>query len=173
MWTILFSRFASPVSLFDESSTYFRVLPTDVDVLMHMNNGRYFSLMDLARINLLIRSKHFFTFKKNKIYPVIASEMIRFRKSLDLFQRFELTSKMIGWDDKFVYVMHHFKVKGEVYALSLIKARFLHQGGGKVNPDELLALIGHQQASPPLPNWVKDWQRADQTFYDEALEINK
>ncbi len=31
-----------------EARTPFRVLPTDLDTLMHVNNGRYLTLMDLA-----------------------------------------------------------------------------------------------------------------------------
>jgi len=34
----------------------FRVLPTDLDVLGHMNNGVYLSIMDLGRMDLLQRS---------------------------------------------------------------------------------------------------------------------
>ena len=99
LWTILFSRFSKPLGLFDEGSTTFCVLFTDVDVLLHMNNGRYFSLMDLARINFMIRNKAFYTLKKHRIYPVVASEMIRFKKSLNLFQYFQLTTRIIGWDE--------------------------------------------------------------------------
>ncbi|MBN9173553.1 MAG: 4-hydroxybenzoyl-CoA thioesterase, partial [Microbacterium sp.] len=31
-------------------------LPTDIDILMHMNNGRYLSLFDLGRWDLLVRT---------------------------------------------------------------------------------------------------------------------
>ena len=31
-------------------------LPTDLDILRHMNNGRYLSLFDLGRWDLLIRT---------------------------------------------------------------------------------------------------------------------
>lgn len=173
LWTILFSRFSSTVELFDEGSTNFRVLPTDVDVLLHMNNGRYFSLMDLARINIMIRNKVFYTLKKHKIYPVVASEMIRFRKSLNLFQRFQLSTHILGWDEKFFYIKHHFKYKGVEYAMSLVKACTLRQSGGSVSPMEIMELLGVKNASPPLPSWVNYWLQADQQFYDETMNIKK
>src|SRR5690348_8261743 len=90
---ILFSRFSSHLGLFDESSIFFRVLPTDIDVLMHMNNGRYLSLLDLARVDFMIRNKVFPILKQHKIYPVVASEMIRFKKSIGLFKRFEVSTR--------------------------------------------------------------------------------
>ena len=33
-----------------------RVLPTDIDLLRHLNNGRYLSLFDLGRWDLLTRT---------------------------------------------------------------------------------------------------------------------
>ena len=32
-----------------------RVLPNDLDLLWHMNNGRYLSLMDQGRVDLMVR----------------------------------------------------------------------------------------------------------------------
>jgi len=39
-------------SVFDESRVAFRVLPTDCDVNLNMNNGRYLAFMDLGRLHL-------------------------------------------------------------------------------------------------------------------------
>ena len=38
------------------SSLAFRVSPGDIDVNRHMNNGRYLTIMDLGRIDVLIRT---------------------------------------------------------------------------------------------------------------------
>ena len=43
------------IGLLDESAVGFRVLPGDLDVNVHLNNGRYLALMDLGRFDLLIR----------------------------------------------------------------------------------------------------------------------
>jgi len=168
LWLLLFSRFSSKLSLFDECTTSFRVLPTDIDVLMHMNNGRYFSLMDLARIDFMIRNGAFSLLKKQGVYPVIASEMIRFKRSLQLFQKFEVSTRLIGWDDKFFYVVHHFKVGKKLYALSLIKSCFLRQPKSLISPEDILTMLDIQHPAMPLPAWVKNWQQADQSFHDEA-----
>ncbi|HEX8430337.1 MAG TPA: thioesterase family protein, partial [Longimicrobium sp.] len=39
----------------DLSVVTFRVFPNDLDVNFHMNNGRYLTLMDLGRLDLLLR----------------------------------------------------------------------------------------------------------------------
>ena len=54
---VLFQGRRGPrLGLLDTGSLHMRVWPTDLDVLMHMNNGRYLSLMDLGRVDLLVRS---------------------------------------------------------------------------------------------------------------------
>lgn len=167
---LIFSRFATKLGIFDQSKTFFRVWPTDLDPLMHMNNGKYFSLMDLSRLDFMIRSNTLPILKKNKIYPVIASEMMRFRKSLQPFQRFALTSRLLGWDDKFIYLEQFFIYKKEIYALSLVKTRFMRKPKGLVDPAELMELMGIKAPSPALPAWVTDWQAADQAFHDTTIK---
>ena len=41
-----------------------RTLPADIDLLGHMNNGRYASLFDLGRFDLLIRTGIWDVFNK-------------------------------------------------------------------------------------------------------------
>ena len=168
LWVLIFSRFRKPITGLRESTIYFRVLPTDVDFLMHMNNGRYFSLLDLARLDFSIRNQSVSVLRKNKIYAVAASEMIRFKKSLDLFQRFKIVTRLIGWDNKFFYFTHHFKKNGKVYALCLVKGCFLHKQKGTLNPNDVIKLTGHTEPSPTLPAWVKHWQHADREFHLET-----
>jgi hypothetical protein len=67
-------------------------LPTDIDLLMHMNNGRYASLFDLGRFDLLIRTGIWDAMNARDWYAVVASESVTFRKSLELWQRFTVES---------------------------------------------------------------------------------
>lgn len=173
LWVMIFSRFAKPITTLTETVINFRVLPTDVDLLFHMNNGRYFSLLDLARINFTIRSKAMPILRRNKIYAVAASEMIRFKKSLNLFQKFQVHTRLIGWDEKFFYFLHKFKVKQELYALCLVKGCFLHKQNGTLNANDVIKLTGYSQPSPPLPDWVKHWQHADREFYTENIKHDR
>lgn len=52
----LLSRRRSKTSPLGPCRTPFRVWPTDLDILRHVNNGVYLSLMDLARVDLLSRA---------------------------------------------------------------------------------------------------------------------
>lgn len=134
-----------------------RTLPTDIDLLRHMNNGRYASLFDLGRFDLLIRTGLWDAMNARDWYAVVASETVTFRKSLQLWQPFDVESRLYGHDDKAVYQIHRAVVDGEIYAEMYVRARFLRKGGGVVNTDELFAALGRPDDLPPLPEWLSDW----------------
>jgi acyl-CoA thioesterase FadM len=135
-------------------------LPTDIDMFRHMNNGRYASLFDLGRFDLLVRTGMWEVFRDRQWYPVVASETITFRKSLELWQRFTVESRLLSHDDKSVYLMHRAVVKGEVYAEMIVRARFLRRSGGIVPLEELFEALGSPDTLPPLQPWVTEWAAA-------------
>jgi len=137
-----------------------RTLPTDIDFLGHMNNGRYGSLFDLGRFDLLIRTGVWDALFDNGWYAVVASETVSFRKSLQLWQPFTVESRLLGHDDKSVYVMHRAVVKGEVYAEMIVRARFLRRSGGLVPHEELFEKLHRPDDLPPLAPWITEWAAA-------------
>ncbi|MGJ8720428.1 MAG: thioesterase family protein [Salinibacterium amurskyense] len=147
----------SPLGITDVGSMTMRVLPTDVDLLRHMNNGRYFSIMDIGRMDLLIRAGGWQKLERKGYYPVMANETISFRKSLDLWKKFQLESRVVGYDEKAVFVEQRFVVDGQIYAQAMTRARFLKRGGGTVSVAELLETIGWDAAAPVMPEWVQEW----------------
>lgn len=166
--TVLTSRFRSRLTAFDVAVTPFRVALTDLDVLMHMNNGKYFSLMDLGRIDFMLRNGLWPRLKAKKWYPVVVSETMRFKRSLALFRRFEIRTRTLGWDEKYFYLEQAFYEGEKLCALALIKARFLGPAG-LVAPSEVVALIGHHEPSPPLPEFVAEWVSADKKQLSREL----
>ncbi|GAT74134.1 hypothetical protein MHM582_2635 [Microbacterium sp. HM58-2] len=135
-------------------------LPTDLDILRHMNNGRYLSLFDLGRWDQLIRTGLFDAMKERGWYAVVSSETITFRRSLQLWQRFEVQSRFIGHDDKALFMEHRAVVDGEVYARAIVRARMLRRTGGTVSNEELFAAVGKPHGVPEIDPWVHDWAAA-------------
>ncbi len=132
-------------------------LPTDIDVLRHMNNGRYLSLFDRGRWDMTTRTGLGDAFRDHGWYAVVASETITFRKSLELFQRFDVETRWIGRDDRAVYMEHRAVVDGEIYARAIIRARILRRSGGSVPHDELFAAVGLEGDMPEVDAWVHEW----------------
>jgi acyl-CoA thioesterase FadM len=137
-----------------------RVLPTDLDILGHMNNGVYLSIMDLGRMDLMIREGFWAKLRAQKMYPVMVGETISFRRSLNPWERFILETRVIGVDDKAVFVEQRFVIDGEIAASAIARARFLQVGGPTVSIERLSELAGVDLAEFELPMWVKDWAAA-------------
>ena len=122
-----------------------------------MNNGVYFSIMDLGRMDLMIRAGAWASLMKHGFYPVATNETISFRKSLQPWQRFVLESRIIGYDDKAVFVEQRFVVKGEVFARAYMRGRFLKKTGGTVSVAELVDALGVDPTAITLPEWLAEW----------------
>lgn len=152
--------------------THFRVLPNDLDALLHVNNGVYLTLMDLGRIDLLLRSDAYHAIRKNGWYPVLAAETIRFKRSLKLFQKFVIRTRVVGWDERSIYLEQQFISNGKLAAKALVDARFLKKKGGNVAPAELLTLLNIDQSPPNIPEWVATWVRSNRQMIMELNETN-
>lgn len=144
------------VGLWDTVTTPFRVVPTDLDVLGHMNNGKYLTLMDVGRMDLMLRSGFWRTVRSRGWYPVVAGQTITYRRSLRLGQRFDLHTRVLGFDDRWVFMEQTFRRGDVVVAHAVVRARFLKESGGSVSHDELFALTD-EVPEFDLPAWLRDW----------------
>lgn len=158
---LFLSRRKPDLDHYEVARTNFITLPTDLDINRHMNNGVYFSIMDVARFDMLVRNGVWAIMREKGWYPVVASETITFRKSLSLWQRFTIESRILGFDEKAVYVEQRFVRPGpggepEVFAQGVIRGRFLRKAGGVVPVPELVEAFG---ATPGdgLPEWIERW----------------
>src|SRR5688500_19098494 len=76
----------------------------EIDTSLHMNNGRYWTLMDLGRADLMIRSGLWRAVVKHRWLPVVSAAMIRFRRELRLFRPFSLKTRIVTWADTWVVI---------------------------------------------------------------------
>lgn len=150
-------RLRSSLSMWDTSHVTFRVNPADLDVQRHMNNGRYLTLMDLGRMDLMVRSGFWKRVSDQGWYPVVAGQTITYRKSLMLWERFDLASRVIGHDDRWIYMEQVFRRDGTMVADAIVRARFLRRTGGSVPMDEVLDLVKPLPDHLHVPTWVGEW----------------
>ncbi len=159
MWILMVSRFRTKVSAFGPCLTPFRCLPSDLDVLLHMTNGKYFSLMDLARVDLMARAALLAKLAAAAIYPVVVAETMKFQKSIGLFRKFEIESVVLGWDEQAFFVRQRFVNENQVFAEAVVRARFLKRAGGSVAPVEVLSLTEEDGPSFTLEPWIVEWSK--------------
>ena len=138
----------------------FRVRPTDLDPLGHVNNGVYFTLFDLGRIDLMLRSGMYRRFNKAGWFAVVSAETGTFRKELKPFRRFELETRVLGWDERHLYYEHRVLSGGRLATSAVIQIRFLSRSGERIEPQRVLDLLDEPAPRPELPAWVVDWGKA-------------
>ena len=156
-FTVIASIYRKKVDLFGVCRTPFRCWPTDLDLYFHMNNGKYFSIMDIARTDLLFRSGLSKKMAQIGWYPVVVAETSRFYKSLQVFQRFEVETQVIAWDEKYIYLQQKFFKNEKLVCEAVVKALFLKKSGGVVRMDDLLKFVGVSEPSPKIPAWITAW----------------
>lgn len=151
---LLFRKHLEP---FDTSCLKFTVLPSDLDLNLHMNNGRYLAMMDLGRFELMLRTGLFRKGVLRRWMPVIADLKIRYRYSLKAFQQVELHTRMVGWDRKWFYLEQRFEHRGRLMARALVKVAFV-QSGRTLNAAEVVSVMGVAETPPPLSDeYQKGW----------------
>ena len=138
-----------------------RCWPTDLDFNFHMNNGRYLSIMDLGRVDLMLRAGLLGPILRQKKWmPVIAASTVRYRRATAPFEKFELETRLVGWDERWVFLeQRFFGASGRVNAIGLVQAAMTSKGG-RVPTSELMELVGvapDTDGKPPA--YVDDWVR--------------
>ncbi|TNB70858.1 acyl-CoA thioesterase [Arthrobacter sp. BB-1] len=146
-----------PLTVWDSASLPLRVLPTDIDIAMHVNNGMYLSLMDLGRFDLMVRSGVWQRMRRRGWGPVVAAETIAFRKSLQLWQHYTIETRIIGLDAKAIFFEQRMVADGEVYARAYIATRLVAKGR-PVSQEEILREFGEPPVDLVLPDWIHEWR---------------
>jgi len=123
-----------------------RVLPNDLDVNLHMNDGRYITICDLSRVDLFIRSGLLRSMLKQGWIPVIAEHTMRYKKSLHLFERYTVRMDLTHWDDKGFYMTHTFTVGDRIIAegrsIGMIRSK-----QGVIPPEQVMAAVSRHQGN--------------------------
>lgn len=132
----------------------FRVLPHDIDINRHLNNGRYLQLVDLNRAEWLIRTGILDLVRRHRWRPVLGAVAVQYRRELRLWDRARIETRLLGWDDRWTYLEHKVQnTHGSTMAVSQAKAGFRHRGRW-INPEELRAKLPHPLQPLVLPAHV-------------------
>ncbi|MCA6060621.1 thioesterase family protein [Thalassolituus sp. ST750PaO-4] len=148
-----------PVDGLDTTVVKMRVWPLDLDFNRHVTNGRYFTMADVGRMDYVLRSGAYKVALRHKAFPVVGDVWGKFRRELRLFEAFEIHSRMLGWDDKWVFVEHRFMRKERVIGVVIMRGLF-RSAKGLVDPQEFIAEMNLAPQSPPLPDWLSAWSES-------------
>jgi len=136
-------------------------MPWDIDMWMELNNGRTLTIYDLGRIPLARRVGLFDVLGRNNWGLTMAGVSVRYRRRIRPFERIEMRSRAVCWDDRFVYLEQSmWKRNGECANHALYRSAVTGRRG-IVPPQEVMAGMDVQSDSPEMPGWVAAWIAAD------------
>ena len=118
--TIIRAKFRKKINPVEETSLNFRVWITDADLSI-MNNAAMLSITELGRIDLMCRTGFLRHSRRNRLYLPLASISAQFYRPLKRFQKFQLKTQLIYWDEKWIYIKHHIVRNGKIIAVALTK----------------------------------------------------
>lgn len=154
------NRSADPLPVGADHLTHVTVRPWDIDIFLDLNNGRVLTLFDLGRIGLFQRMGILKSLKARGWYGTVAGTAIRYQRRITVFQRLELRTRILGWDERFTYFEQAFW-RGETCMAHAVVRTAITSGKGIVPTAEVAKALGLPDASPALPAWVRDWSRAE------------
>lgn len=145
------ARRAPRIGLLDPCITPFRVWFTDQDMFRHMTNSRYFSLTDVCIVDYMLRAGAWPRLRRKGWLPVVVYEDMILTKMLRFPHKFQVRTRLEGWDDKHAVLSHVFLRRGKVTAEGFTVARFVDRKGERIATAEVLSLLeAADLASPPL-----------------------
>ncbi|MEM6305961.1 MAG: acyl-CoA thioesterase [Pseudomonadota bacterium] len=135
--------------------------PHDLDFWLELNNGRALMLYDIGRTALAQRVGLIAALKRRRWGLTMAGSNTRFRRRIHGFERFEMRSRALCWDDKFMYLEQSmWKRNGECASHVLYRSAVTDQNG-IVSPARVMEEMGRSDPSPEMPAWVAEWCAAE------------
>jgi acyl-CoA thioesterase FadM len=156
LWLFVSALFRSRIVPPDGISRIsFRVWPHDLDTNLHLNNGRYLTMADLGRMDLLLRAGLLRAVLKEGLLPMLSGTAIRYRREIRPFQRFILQSRIVCWRGTAFVMEHRYIIEkdGEEHtaALALVRGGLYHKALRQFLPAaHLMELAGYTGPSPEI-----------------------
>ena len=161
-WTVLRQRRAPRMALTDTHVSRHLCWPWDLDGFAELNNGRTLTLYDLGRFGAGVRMGLTGALRDRGWGLAVAGASVRYRRRVRAFQRIEMRTRCVGWDDRFVYVVQSMWVRGTCTSEALLRTA-VTSPAGIVPPAEVVAALGWTGEAPGVPPWVASWIEAEGT----------
>lgn len=136
--------------------------PWDLDLWMELNNGRTLTLFDLGRLPLAGRVGLISVLKRERWSLTMAGAAVRYRRRVRMFERVEMRSRAVGYDDKFFYLEQSLW-KGDTCCSHIVYRSAVTDRNGIVPPLRVAEAWGSDIPNPDLPAWIKTWIDAEAT----------
>ncbi len=157
IWLLLTYRFKPGMGFTDSLERKMRVMPGDLDINGHVNNGRYLTLVDLAIIELFLRSGILFKVFRQGWRPMLGGSLISYRRGMAPFSQYILRFQLQSWDERWNYFRFEFIQDGKTAAVGYAKGALVGSQGwvGNTEADARMGVARRERFHPPeLDFWI-------------------
>ena len=144
------------LGILEEDVLRMRVWPHDIDFNLHMNNARYLSIMDYTRTHLLARTRILQHVIRSRWQPMVGAVWMTYRRSLPVFSRFTIASRLVCWDERWFYIEQTFTGSKGLAAVGWVKG-VLRDRNGIVEPQHVIDGVAPGMLSPEMPEASANW----------------
>ena len=161
LWALLRSARLQPIDPGDWIERRMRVLPNDLDINGHMNNGRYLTIVDLMLVEYFVRSGFAKAMLRAGWRPMSGGAFITYRKGLKPWQRYRIRFMLAGADHSWNYMRFEFlRDDGALCAAGYMKGAAVGRDGLVPNQCSY-AKLGREFVPGELPRPVRHWLAAE------------
>jgi acyl-CoA thioesterase FadM len=153
----------------DTLERQFQVLPNDLDINGHMNNGRYMTIVDLMLMEYFVRIGFAAVLIKKSWRPMSGGSFITYRQGLTPFQKYRLRYKIDACDAHWNFMRFEFLDGSKICASGYMKGAAVGKLGIVPNRESYAAL-GAPLLVAPIPSAVSYWLNAEQAVMSTPWE---
>ncbi len=118
----------------------FIVLPWHLDLNGHVNNATYLNFANKARIEFLAKHGLLKILIKNKVQSVIYKNEVLYKKPLNLFDTFQVTTTLVSLQKNEVLIKHQFSKKNIAVATCESHCKLL-SSNNNIQIDSLVGIL--------------------------------
>lgn len=160
-WQLFITRNLPRLPLTGTHVSHHFCMPWDIDLWRELNNGRTLTIYDLGRIPLAGRVGLIGALRRNRWGLAIAGASVRYRRRIRMFEKIEIRSRAVFWDERFLYIEQSmWKANGEC-ANHIIYRAAVTGREGIILPCDVMAMMTHSEPAPVAPDWIAAWIKAD------------
>ena len=164
--TFIRAQFLKDINPDEETSLNFRVWITDVDLSI-MNNAAMMTITEMGRIDLMIRTGFIKHVRRNKLYVPLASISAQFRRPLKRFQKFQLKTQLIYWDEKWIYISHRIVCEEKIIAVALAKCT-VKKGRERIPFEKIIHKFNWEMKPKRRPKMIDEFQKGETLFLENC-----
>ena len=170
LWTLLRSWRLPPLTIEHTLKRTMRVLPNDLDINGHMNNGRYLTTIDLLLLEYSVRIGFARVLMRKRWRPMAGGSIISYRRALQPFQSYTIHFKLEACDAAWNYMRFEFHSGGKICAAGYVKGAAV-SNAGLVPTATSYAELGAVRLARPIPDAVPHWLDGERAIFADTMRV--